>query len=149
MALGRMNKRGFIRIMEVMIAITMLSLAVLYVYANKIPPQITLDEYIYNYQKQILSDISINQTLRTYVINEDEDALKEGIFIPENLDFMVRICDLGTSATPCNMPGDQKAELTNNGVLEVYAYETIISTNITNYDPKKVRIFIWEPLDRR
>ena len=91
------DKGGFLRIMEVMIAISFLTISILYIYTNKAPTQTSLDEYIHNFHKEILSEIATNVTLRTMVLNEQEGGIMNTITLPQNLNYSVRICDLELS----------------------------------------------------
>jgi len=152
------NKRGIIRIMEVMIAITLLSGVILYVYANQQVQIISLDEYIYNYQKEILIDASTNPFYRNvYVfpsydhlpddqrdgnISQNEKELENQIRsgIPFNLNFSIRICNL--NATSCNLESELFTELIEN---EIYVLETFVASDgLSNNTHKKVRVFMWE-----
>ena len=130
--------------MEVMIAISFLTISILYIYTNKAPTQTSLDEYIHNFHKEILSEIATNVTLRTMVLNEQEGGIMNTITLPQNLNYSVRICDLEHVAKACNMDGLLRAELENRDVLEIFVDETIVASNISHYDPKKVKLYIWQ-----
>jgi len=139
-----MNKKGFLRIMEVMIAITFLTIAILYIYTSKAPTQTSLDEFMHNYQKEILSSISSDINLRKMVLDNDEAGVSSFITLPDNLGFSIRICSLTNVPAPCNMDGDLRAALQNEGIYEIFADETIVATNLSSYNPKKVKLFLWQ-----
>ena len=139
-----MNKKGFLRILEVMIAITLLGGSIIYVYSTKTPTEQSLDDYISIYQDEILTEITINDTLRRIVIEGDEDKLAGFVSLPEDLNFTIKICEMTQGSGYCNMDNDVRTYLHNNNILEYYTDEKIIAANVTHYSPKKVKIFIWQ-----
>lgn len=137
------NKKAFLRIIEVMLAITILSGIVLYTYYLSSPVRYrSLEDYIETYQKKILYEITNNNELRNLVLvgNESESELNNYFFVPENLNYSIRICEFSASK-PCNLDNDLFVKLIEK---EIYVDETIITANLTYYSPKQVRLFIWE-----
>ena len=136
-----MDKKGFLRIMEVMFAITILSTAIMYAYVTSdMMVSRSFEDYISIFQKEVLLDISNNPQLRSYALDEDDSSLIENINLPSNLNYTVRICELSPDE-PCLMDSELYISLLNK---EIYADETIIASNLTHYSPKRVRLFIWE-----
>ena len=139
-----LNKRGFLRLIEVMIAITILSVSILYVFVNKAPSDGSLDVYVYTYEKEILSHISINQTLRDAVVHGEVEHLYGVVAVPENLGYAFSICELARGDEPCNLDPTLRMNLENQGVYDIYVSETIIASDLDTYDPKKLKIFMWQ-----
>ena len=151
MAINRLYgaRGGWIKILEVMISITLLSGVIVFMYATRVD-SVSLDGYVYSYQKEILSEISIDNDLRNLVLESSDEESKEGevissvtnsLVLPENLDFTIKICDLTNPSTPCNMDPDLFISLLGK---EIYVSEIIVASNLTKYEPKKVKLFIWE-----
>ncbi len=142
MAIGGLlrSRGGWIRILEVMIAITILSGVIIFVYTTRVD-SVSLNGYVYSYQKEILSGISIDEELRGVILNDDKDAVMDSIVLPINLNFTIKICDLTNPPTPCNMDSDLFILLLEK---DVYVSEIIVASNLTKYAPKKVKLFIWE-----
>jgi hypothetical protein len=138
--MAMMNKRGWIKMLEVTIAITIMVGAILFVYSGSVG-SVSLQDYIYTYHKEILSKISIDNDLRGYVMSENVSALRESISLPSNLDYSIRICDLTSPPTPCNMDSELFLSLIDK---EIYARDTIVVANLSDYSPKRVKLFIWE-----
>jgi len=135
-----MNKRGWIKTLEVTIAITIMAGAILFVYSSNVD-SVSLQDYIYTYQKEILSEISMNDSLRDHVMNGNVAALEGFVSLPLNLNYSIKICDLTNPPTPCNIDNDLFLALRDK---EIYARDTIVVASLTNYAPKRVKVFIWE-----
>lgn len=133
------NKRGWMRILEATIAVLLVSTVLILVYSGQTKRGENFND-IESFQKQMLMDISSNYTLRGYVIDAEEDLLKQYIDskISKNLNYSLKICVLSDPPDPCKNP-DYMETLDK----EVFADETIISSEITEYSPKKVRLFVW------
>ena len=134
------KKRGWIKMLEVTIAISIMAGAILFVYSINVE-SITFKEHIYMYQKEILSKIATDEVLRGYVMDENIGALEDSVFLPSSLSFSIKVCDLTVPPTPCNMDNDLFIVLREK---EIFAGDTIVVANLTSYSPKRVKLFIWE-----
>jgi len=132
------RKRGWILIVEAVLAVLIL-FGFLFTAISKQTQQIKIinkGEYLYDVVNELTLRAEKNNNIRNSVIsNQDVNSLLgaelEQMNIKTiNLDSV--ICDL-TESCDINI----KAE-------EVYSAEVIISTNSTNYEVKKLKIFIWE-----
>jgi len=137
------NKRGWIRILEATIAVLIVTSVLVIVYSGHKEVDTGFGDYLFNIQNKILKDISGDNYYRSLVLNgssasvgELNDFAGESIYLPFNYSLIV--CDLGE---PCKMDAGLLVYTLNK---EVYSEEEIIASNITNYAPKKVKIFIWE-----
>lgn len=130
------GKRGWIRIMEAVLAIILVTSILLVIYSKQ--QQATdLSDYIYRIQAQVLSDISFDKDLRNAVFENNAPVIEAyaSSKIPSNFNFEIKICNLD-STDLCRM-----TEYTEK---DVYANDAILSTNLFTFSPKKVRLFIWE-----
>ncbi len=139
---SRLNKRGWIRMLETVIAIMVLG-SIILVVLNRQVPNVSSSDYISNIQKGILKDVSSNSTLYNYALSGDESALKDFVFASVSnvvLNHSVRVCDLKSPMTDCEIESPISDLLLDKNV---YVEEIIISANLTTYSPKKVRLFTW------
>ena len=57
------NKRAWIRILEATIGVMIVSSVLIVVYSNQETDRVTSEEYIFNLQKKILTDIYVNYNI--------------------------------------------------------------------------------------
>jgi hypothetical protein len=128
------NKKGWVRIAEAFIAITLMFSVFLALYAKQSTQPDVSDE-VYSLESSILKQIANDEGLRQNVLSKDEDALTTFInnnnLVPPSLNYSIIICNLDEV---CSMNVYQK---------EVFASETVISSTLLKYSPKVVKIFIW------
>ena len=126
------NKRAMLKILEAFIAIVLIAgvLIVLYVRTTQTN---TKEEGVYNLQKTILDEIAASPGLRDSVLNNNTAAIESFTAdrIPTSFNFTIKICEIDSV---CNMPYYSS---------DIYSSERIISANLTVYEPKKVKIFMW------
>jgi hypothetical protein len=127
------NKRGWLKIFEAVIAIMLILGAVLLIYANQQTTN-TNQRYIADWQVEILNRIAENETLRNATINLQEAPINHFIEnnTPPNLNFTIKICNL---TGPCGLDIYISED--------VFSQERIISGLIDNYNPKRIRFFVW------
>ncbi|MCK5449268.1 hypothetical protein KAI32_00205 [Candidatus Pacearchaeota archaeon] len=137
------NKRGWIRILEATIAILMVSGILIVVYSRHIDKNTGPEDYIYSLQRQILNDISSRNDLRSYALTENISVLDDYVYgkVPTTLNYSLKICNFTNPPTPCKLDATEFIATRDNNI---YAEEIIISADFKTYDPKKVRLFIWE-----
>ncbi|MEK6914737.1 MAG: type II secretion system protein [Nanoarchaeota archaeon] len=127
------NKKGFIRIIEVLFAILIIAGAVLILISNNLKNS-DISEEVYEKQKYILNIISNNEQMRNEIINGNTDLTNKFIkdSIPKNWHFSICITEINNICD--NSPSENK---------DIYVSETIISSSLTTYNTKKLRFFIW------
>jgi len=127
-----MNKNGWIKIVEAFIAIILIAAVMLTIYTRQ--PARSMNEEIIKIEDSVLNEISQNEVLRQDVLDNNEASISLFIQskIPANLNFTAKICEVNDI---CGLDVYKK---------EVYAREKIISSTLTEYSPKKVRLFMWE-----
>jgi hypothetical protein len=142
------NKRGWIRLIEVFIAILLIT-GVLLVVANRSTPsqEITTYEEISKKEISILRDIELNNTLRTAILNAQGLPLEWNSFTGELQNVKNRIEYL----TPPNFQCEAKicwmdAICLMNGLSDenVYAETVIISADLNKYSPRQLKLFCIE-----
>jgi hypothetical protein len=96
-------------------------------------------EDIYNLEKGILENIANDPIKRQAVLENNTEEIIN--FVNESIpsavkvyfDFDTKICDLDKVCALGYYPGK----------LEVYTSERVISSTLTSYNPKLVKIFMW------
>jgi hypothetical protein len=133
------NKKAWLRIVEAVVAVILITGAVLIVISakNNAEQKDTEREYIYLIQTSILNEISRNNTLRGCVISPEKNTTELEKFvssrIPSYLNFSLKICAI---SEPCNFD--------KNLAKSVYAEDVLISSNITFYNPQILKFFVWK-----
>lgn len=127
------NKKGWLRIVEAFIAV-MIVASVLIILAVRVPKQ-DRTESIHNIQRNILEQISLNDSLRGEILQNNktntESYIKKNL--PVYLNSTIRICEVNEI---CGM--------TSYVEKEIYGDEILITANLTSYQPKKLKFFVWE-----
>lgn len=136
-----MNKSGWIRITEAVVAILIMASVLIVLYTNG-APQVSYTDYVYDLQIRLLMDVADSPSLRNATLHSNDSIngnhpdliryFKDTI--PQNFNFTIIVCNL--SATSCN------ADI--NTEREVYVEDRIISSNLEVYSPKLLRLYIWE-----
>jgi len=138
------NKNGWMRILEATIAVLIVAGVLVVVYSKQDLTTQGIDDYVFNIQKKILRDISLNDNFRNIVLSEgleDFDVLNSFVSnsIPQPpFNYSLKICDL---SDPCKLDLEVFQDTIS---FDVYSEETIISANATTYNPRRVRLFLWE-----
>ncbi len=131
------NKKAWLRIVEAFFAILIIT-SVLLVIVTRQP--IERDSYeIHNIERGILRQVALNESLRQYVLNEDEDEIKSFVkdVAPVYWNFTIEICNIEGI---CAMEPYPKSALNK----EIYADEILISSTLQEYNPKRLKLFVWE-----
>lgn len=130
------NKKGFIRIAEVMVAITLILGVIIIVYKNRAPEQKTPD--FTETARDILREISVKENLRNEIMTAQNNVVQmtsTTLFInhslPDYFLFELRACVANSACGQSVYRGD------------VYSAERIISANNSKFSPVKLRLFLW------
>ena len=131
----KLDRRAWIRILEVFLAILLVMGSVLVILARR-PTTADISDEVYEKQRQIINVISKNDDLRKDIIIGENSEVDTTIskMLPNHWSFATRICGLDT-VCPLNLEEAYKNE--------VYSTEVVIATNLTQYSPKKLRFFVW------
>ena len=125
------NNRGFIRIVEASISIVLVASVMFFIFAQT---RTTPQEDFGQLGRDLLTEIASNNTLRQDILNNESAHIESFISnkIPSTLSYEFKICEINTICS-------KKAYTETN----VFASERIISSTLNDYDPKKIKIFIW------
>ncbi|MEM2956556.1 MAG: hypothetical protein QW041_03235 [Candidatus Pacearchaeota archaeon] len=129
------DKKGIIRIVEAAIAVLILLGFMIFIISKQIQVP-TTEENIYKIGHQVLREISDNYTLRDDVLKDDLNRINKTIeerISPFPLKFSITSCAPEESCLCSGCPSDK----------EIYADDIIISTNLSDYKPKKLALFMW------
>ena len=131
----KVGKKGWIRITEAVVAILIMASVLIVLYVND-TPQVNVSDYVYDLQVRLLTDVADRDDLRNATIYSDYNYLKTTYFdlnIPQNFNYNISICNLGD---PCNYAPD-----VDNAI---FVEDRIISSTLSSYQPKMLRLYIWE-----
>jgi len=152
------GKSGWIRILEATVAVLVVSTTMIAVFSNQErgSEQITVSDYSYSLQKQILADIVLDSDLRLDALSVEEDVPGDAAYdslrafvdskIPDSFGYLLRVCDLGNVSDFCKMDSNTFIATLDK---DVFVEEVVISSELGNgsdpiYSPRKVRLFFWE-----
>lgn len=126
------NKKAWIRIAEAAIAIMLLASVILVLIGKEAEKQ-DIGEAMYKLQHNILDEASRNDTIRSAILSQN--ILQVNTFIrerlPAGMNFTIRIC---------NIPEVCEADLPGK---EIYVDDILVSSILQQYQPKKLRFFVW------
>jgi hypothetical protein len=131
----KMNKHGWIRIVEAFIAIMIILGAVLVIMSQRPSNNNAVVTTITDRETGIIEFISKNDSLRTQILAGNTAPVNSAVgkMMPYNLNFTTNICNV-TEICSYGVPIDR----------DVYVKDVLISSNLTQYSPKKLRLFVWE-----
>jgi len=141
------NKRGWIRIVEAFVAILLIT-GVLLVLINKgyIGGK-DISEKVYAFQLSALREIQLNDNLRNEVLNVPNSVIPLESNLPG---FPPTVKSAIVKKTPSYLECKSKicfaeriCSLDSYVEKDVYAEAVVISANLTNYNPRQVKIFCW------
>lgn len=131
------GKKGIVKIIEAAIAIFMLLGFTTILLVSQIQKP-NLREQAYQISHQILREIAENYTIRNDILKENlasTDAYIEKRLAQFPFMYSTSVCKPDQSCLCSNCPGD----------IEIYADDMIISTNLSDYIPMKLSLFMWIP----
>jgi len=133
----KMNKKGFLRIAEAIVAVLIVLSAVLFVIVKSHGQ--TESDKLCEETNQLLEELGQNNTIRSDILDGDDSSVKN--FLSNRItnplvDYRVKICGL-----------NDLCSLNEGGLdgLDICAGERLISTSLdrTDFSPKKVKIFLF------
>ncbi len=137
------NKRGWIRIVEAMVAILLIAGFLVIVLDNSRNGDSNISKKVYVTENAILREIQLNDTYRDYILSVDNSVefesfnlnLKEHINsrIPNYLNCTSKICDYEYDSV-CDIDSSEE---------NIYARSVMIAVNSDEYNPKILKIFCW------
>ena len=141
------NKKGWIRIVEAFVAILLITGVLLVVINKGYIGNNNLSERIYDFQLSVLREIETDSNLRSVILDpnliipveEGEGSFPRDILNviisekPNYLECKSKIC---LAERICSLE-------TYNVEKDVYANSVIITANLTEYNPRQIKIFCW------
>lgn len=139
------NKKGWIRIIEAFISVTLIASILIIVFSTSQLEQRNIQSEVYRIENAILRELQLNSTLRSSIIDSsppqewDDSGFPPDVLekitkrTPVSLECRAKICE---TSSPCIAESLENAN--------IYARSIMISADSENYDPKQLRIFCWE-----
>lgn len=129
------DKKAVIKIIEAFIGVLIVMTSVLIIISRQSNFDSTTGEEMMSLLKSILTQINQDNNLRDQVLNNNSIGVNELAEknIPKDYNYTINICDI-EKVCPLGFYIDK----------EVYAKETIIAANVTEYNPILVKIFCWK-----
>jgi hypothetical protein len=131
-----MNKKGIIKIIEASIAVLIVASILMVNYNQDV--SVEKPDYSEN-ARDILEELSRNRALRSLVLTSSGDIGDSSEIMnfinekkPVHLSASAKVCQAGSACGISSLP---------NG--DVFSAERIISSNMDNYGPKTIRLFLW------
>lgn len=140
------NKKGWIRIVEASIAVVII-LSVLFVVYNNQRQSINLVDEIAPLLDEIAQNVSFREKIINYDTTKDENYGSNKILLDElnsflsnrlnlnYINFTVKVCDPESVCGLEKYPEDASDDL--------FVDERIISSTLSEYNPKKIKVFLW------
>jgi hypothetical protein len=140
------NKKGWIRLVEVFIAIMLLTGVLLIVVTRNSPNNNNFQEEMSKKELAILRDIELNNSLRTEILAVSSENLPvewenfgSGLqnvrnrityLTPKNLECKAKICLMNESCIMEESSGE-----------DLYAESVVISADVDTYSPRQLKLF--------
>jgi len=142
----KMEKRGWIRIVEAFFTILLITGVLLVVLNKGYLPKEDISQGVYEKQQGILREIQLNDSLRESILSFSSSNLPiEWDNFPQDLKNKI------ISKTPVNF--ECKAKICNlNDICvlnefsdkDIYAQKVIITATLDEYSPRQLKLFCWE-----
>ena len=143
---GKMEKRGWIRIIEAFSTILLITGVLLIVLNKGYLPKEDISQRIYEKQQGILREIQLNNSLRESILSFDSNSLPiEWSSFPQDLkDKIISKTpgDLECKAKICNI--NDICVLNEISDKDIYAQKVIITATLEKYSPRQLKLFCWE-----
>ena len=129
------NKKGWIRIFEAVLAVLLIASVLVMFYVRSFETSKN-SERVYNLEKAILEDIVLDNHYRQMILEnnlvEVDNYIKIRVVkLLPGFNYSISICN---PEDICPSPYYDR---------EIYSSERIVSANLEQYSPKKLKIFIW------
>jgi len=134
MVMNKKDRKAWLRILEAFIGILIVISAVLVIMSRQ-SPELDISENVYDRQRQILNIISKDDVLREEIIGGRDERVGNFIEarIPAEWEFAISICEVNEACSNSDV----------DYARDVYATEIIITSTLEEYNPKKLRFFVW------
>jgi len=140
-----MNKKGWIRIVEAFLAAIFILVIAIVMINQQSLKQPDSSSIIYNSEISIIRNIEMNNTLRGEILNVidlDLPLNSDNITFPSEV--KVKISSLTPSFLSCGAQicnTNDSCNYWKNTKNELYSQDVLITANLTNYNPRKLKLF--------
>ena len=145
--LSKKDRKAWLRMVETVLAIMVIMGAILMILGRQAPTfDITKD--VYEKQKDILDIINKNDSLREQVILKNDcgysicETIKK--LMPNGWNFAINICNITQICGNVYFDSLSAADKEASQGKEIFASEVLVASTLKNYDPKKLRLFVWQ-----
>lgn len=129
------NKKGWIKIVEAVIAVLLIAGVLIMFYARSFEtPRST--QRVYELEKAVLEEVALDKDYRRMVLENSPDGVNS--YVRDRI--MQLLPGFNYSIAICNPEDICPAPYYDR---EIYASERIVSANLDKYSPKKLKIFVW------
>ena len=131
------NKKGFVKLLEAVIAIILIFIFITLIIPRKAQEQTTIPREITATQDIIIEGIQSDEILRQKILDNNDNTLQDFINskIPENIGVYFIICQINSPCIPAsNILPTREA---------VYTKSLVISDNYAGNPPKLFKLYLW------
>jgi len=135
------NKRGWVRIIEAVIAVLLIAGILLLIVDKGYISKSDESSKIYEIQKSIIRSIQFNESLRQDFLSEDVGTIPDSIsqkIQEEKSSFLS--CD----AKACSLSEECLLDFDSLEDTNVYVYSGVVSSNLQIYSPRQLKLFCWK-----
>jgi len=139
------NKKGWIRIVEAFISVMLIAGVLLIVIDKGYIGKNDLSPKVYSLELSILRGIQLDEPLRNEILSVNPPISWEDNLFPLNLKNRINervpsylLCE----AKICVL--DDICALENYIQRDIYAQSVVVAANLSEYDPKQLKLFCWE-----
>ncbi len=132
------NKKAWLRIVEAVIGVLIIASVFTFILVRR-EKQRTGEE-IDELARTLIFQIERNESLREIVISREAGFVTDGKLynsigdkIPDYLEFKLKICTIEDEI--CGLEDIKK---------RIYVNEVIISSSLNTYNPRRLKLFLWE-----
>ncbi len=138
------NKKGWIQVVEAFVAILLITGVLLVLLNKRYIQSEDPSTKIYETEKGILKSIQIDDTSRSYVLNQSSLPVNWSD-VPQSIKNKMQSQTpsyLKCEARICEINDECLSQLTSG--QSIYAKSTLISAESSLYNPRQFKIFCWE-----
>ena len=141
------NKRGWLRIVEVFIAIFLMTGVLVIIIDRKAFEERDIFVEVYEMQISILSSIQLNESLREDILLSSlpvswENFETNGLSLVKDKIISGTENDFNCEAKLCSL--DDSCFLEVSGTEDVYVQSSVISSNLETYGPRQLKLFCFQ-----
>ena len=142
----KMNRGGWIRLIEAFMAILLLTSVLVIVVEYKQSNNVEIPSIIYQTQNFVLRTIELNETMRQEIISTEIPIMSWDQSFPQDIKLFIETnipSDIECVSQICSI--SVSCELSEQGEIEsnIYVQSVFISSTLTIYNPRQLKLFCW------